>query len=88
MFHNTILCYIFPVVCFDAKINFDDNAEFRQREIFANEDTSENDPREIMAAKANLNYIGMDGNIGCLGKQHLKCVKEENKHKRKENLVL
>ena len=58
----------FPVVCFDAKINFDDNAEFRQADIFAMDDMSETDPREKQAAQHNLNYIGMDGNIGCLGK--------------------
>lgn len=55
------------VVAVDAKISFDDNAEFRQKEIFALEDTSEKDPREVDASKFNLNYIGMDGNIGCLG---------------------
>ncbi|KAH7937040.1 hypothetical protein HPB49_007557 [Dermacentor silvarum] len=55
-----------PVVCFDAKINFDDNAAFRQQDIFAQEDTSESDPREVLASKHNLNYIGMDGNIACL----------------------
>ncbi|OQR68042.1 succinyl-CoA ligase-like [Tropilaelaps mercedesae] len=54
------------VVCFDAKINFDDNAQFRQKEIFAQEDHTESDPREVEAAKWNLNYIGMDGNIACL----------------------
>lgn len=54
------------VVCFDAKINFDDNAEFRQADIFAMNDISESDPREVKAAKHGLNYIGMDGNIGCL----------------------
>lgn len=54
------------VICFDAKIVFDDNAEFRQKEIFAQEDTNETDPHEVKAAKYNLNYIGMDGNIGCL----------------------
>ena len=54
-------------MCFDAKISFDDNAKFRQKEIFAQEDTSENDPREVEAAKSDLNYIGMTGNIGCLG---------------------
>ncbi|XP_059162998.1 succinate--CoA ligase [GDP-forming] subunit beta, mitochondrial-like [Physella acuta] len=54
------------VVCFDAKINFDDNAQFRQKEVFAMDDMSENDPREVEAAKHNLNYIGMDGNIACL----------------------
>lgn len=54
-------------MCFDAKINFDDNAEFRQKEIFSLEDDTETDPREVQAGKYNLNYIGMDGNIGCLG---------------------
>ncbi|XP_064399963.1 succinate--CoA ligase [GDP-forming] subunit beta, mitochondrial-like [Halichondria panicea] len=54
------------VVCFDAKINFDDSAKFRQADIFKQEDTSESDPREVEAAKDDLNYIGMTGNIGCL----------------------
>jgi len=54
------------VYCVDAKINFDDNASFRQKEIFAKHDPSEDDPRETAAAKYNLNYIGMDGNIGCM----------------------
>lgn len=60
--------FFYIVVCFDAKINFDDNAQFRQKEVFAMDDMSENDPREVEAAKHNLNYIGMDGNIACLGK--------------------
>ena len=55
------------MVCFDAKINFDDNAEYRQKAVFEMEDHSETDPREIEATKHNLNYVGMDGNIGCLG---------------------
>lgn len=54
------------VVCFDAKIGFDDNAAFRQKDIFAIADTSEEDEREVAAGKLGLNYIGMDGNIGCL----------------------
>ncbi|CAG0917365.1 unnamed protein product [Notodromas monacha] len=54
------------VVAVDAKINFDDNAEFRQREIFSLEDAEEKDPREVQAEAFKLNYIGMDGNIGCL----------------------
>lgn len=54
------------VVCFDAKINFDDNAEFRQLAVFNDRDTAEEDPREVAARKFNLNYIGMDGSIGCL----------------------
>ncbi|XP_015496591.1 succinate--CoA ligase [GDP-forming] subunit beta, mitochondrial isoform X2 [Parus major] len=53
------------VVCFDAKINFDDNAEFRQKEIFAMDDKSENEPIENEAAKYDLKYIGLDGNIAC-----------------------
>lgn len=54
------------VYCVDAKINFDDNAQFRQQEVFAQHDESEDDPREVAAAKHDLNYIGMDGNIGCM----------------------
>nr|CAH7764589.1 unnamed protein product [Callosobruchus chinensis] len=54
------------VIAVDAKLNFDDNAKFRQKEIFDMDDVSESDPREVEAAKYNLNYIGMTGNIGCL----------------------
>ncbi|XP_025419517.1 succinate--CoA ligase [GDP-forming] subunit beta, mitochondrial [Sipha flava] len=54
------------VVCVDAKIQFDDNSQFRHQQVFELDDTSESDPREVMANKHNLNYIGMDGNIGCL----------------------
>ncbi|KAI9034572.1 beta subunit of succinyl-CoA synthetase [Hyaloraphidium curvatum] len=54
------------VVCMDAKFNFDDNADFRQKDIFAMRDFSQEDPREVAAHKWNLNYIGLDGNIGCL----------------------
>ena len=50
---------------------FDDNAEFRQPEVFQLKDWSQEDEREVEAGKANLNYIGLDGSIGCLGKlQH------------------
>jgi len=54
------------VVAVDAKIQFDDNAEFRQKDIFALHETGEMDPREVEASKSNLNYVGLDGNIGCL----------------------
>ncbi|XP_063981267.1 succinate--CoA ligase [GDP-forming] subunit beta, mitochondrial [Diachasmimorpha longicaudata] len=54
------------VVAVDAKISFDDNAQFRQKDIFDLEETNEKDPREVEASKFNLNYISMDGNIGCL----------------------
>jgi len=50
----------------DAKLGFDDNASFRQKAIFDMEDTTESDPREVDAASHNLNYVQMDGNIGCL----------------------
>merc|ERR1719373_776196 len=50
----------------DAKLGFDDNAKFRQKTIFEMEDTTESDPREVEAAKHNLNYVQLDGNIGCL----------------------
>jgi len=53
------------VVC-DAKVNFDDNAEYRQKTIFERRDWSQEDPREVEAAKYGLNYIGLDGNIGCM----------------------
>lgn len=54
------------VVCFDAKINFDDNASYRQNAIFNQRDLNEEDPREVDALNHQLNYVGMDGNIGCL----------------------
>jgi len=60
--------HLFPVVCMDAKLLFDDNAEFRQSEIFTLKDWSQEDSREVEAGRANLNYIGLDGSIGCLGK--------------------
>jgi len=53
-------------VALDAKINFDDNAEFRQKEIFAMRDLSQIDKKEIAAQNAGLNYIALNGNIGCL----------------------
>ncbi len=54
------------VLALDAKFGFDDNALYRQPEIVAMRDTSEEDPREVEASKFDLNYIGLDGNIACL----------------------
>jgi succinyl-CoA synthetase beta subunit len=54
------------VVCLDAKINFDDNALYRHPEIVALRDTDEEDPAELEASKYDLNFIKLDGNIGCL----------------------
>lgn len=54
------------ILAIDAKFNFDDNALFRHAEIEALFDPSEENPNEIRAKKANLSYIALDGNIGCL----------------------
>ena len=50
----------------DAKFGFDDNAEFRQQDIFSLRDISQEEPSEVEAQKANLNFIKLDGSIGCL----------------------
>lgn len=50
----------------DAKINFDDNALFKHQEIMSLRDESEEDPLETEAAKHNLSYVKMDGDIGCM----------------------
>lgn len=50
----------------DAKFRFDDTAEFRQKELFEMRDYSQEDPKEVAAAKFDLNYIALDGRIGCL----------------------
>jgi len=54
------------VLCVDAKFNFDDNSSFRHSDLFSLRDSSQEDPREVAAEKAGLNYIQLDGNIGCL----------------------
>merc|ERR1711957_623631 len=54
------------VVCVDAKLGFDDNALYRQEQVVSFRDPTEEDPREVEADKAGLNYIGLDGNIVCL----------------------
>ncbi|KAF4552314.1 Succinate--CoA ligase [Elsinoe fawcettii] len=54
------------VLCMDAKLNFDDNADFRQKEVFNWRDTSQEDADEVKAAEHGLNFIKLDGDIGCL----------------------
>lgn len=54
------------VIALDAKMNFDDNALFRHPDIEAMRDLNEEDPLEIEASKSNLNYIKLDGNVGCM----------------------
>jgi len=50
----------------DAKINFDDNASFRHPDLKELRDITEEDPLEVEASKYNLNYIKLDGNVGCM----------------------
>ena len=54
------------VIALDAKINFDDNGLFRQKELAELRDTTEEDPAEVEAGKYHLNYIKLDGNVGCM----------------------
>lgn len=54
------------VFAVDAKLNFDDNAAYRQDKVFAMRDKSTEDAREVEAEAAGLNFIALDGNIGCL----------------------
>ncbi|MCE2998491.1 MAG: succinate--CoA ligase subunit beta, partial [Betaproteobacteria bacterium] len=54
------------VIALDAKIDFDNNALFRHPEIVALRDLDEEDPAEVEASRHDLNYIQLDGNIGCL----------------------
>lgn len=56
-------------MCMDCKLSFDDNALFRHKNIASLKDWSQEDPREVEATNYDLNYIGLDGSIGCLGKQ-------------------
>merc|ERR1712050_229780 len=53
------------IVC-DAKVGFDDNAEFRQKEIHDQRDLSQEDPQEVEAKKFDLNYIKLDGSVACM----------------------
>jgi succinyl-CoA synthetase beta subunit len=54
------------VIALDAKVSFDDSALFRHSELEKLRDEGEEDPKELEAAKYNLNYVALDGNIGCL----------------------
>ena len=54
------------LLALDAKVNFDDNALYRHPDIQALRDLNEEDPKEIEAGKYDLNYVSLDGNIGCM----------------------
>ncbi len=54
------------ILAVDSKVNLDDNALFRHRDIAELRDLSEEDPAEVEASKADLNYVKLDGNVGCM----------------------
>ena len=54
------------LICLDAKVNFDSNALYRQKDIVELRDLAEEDPAEIEASKYDLSYIKLDGKIGCM----------------------
>jgi len=54
------------LICLDAKIGFDDNALFRHPDVAALRDVTEEDEKEIEASKHDLNYVALDGTIGCM----------------------
>ena len=54
------------VVALDAKMNFDSNALYRHKDLLELRDTTEEDPRELAASEFDLNYISLDGTIGCM----------------------
>ena len=54
------------VIALDAKMNLDSNGLFRPRELLELRDKSEEDPAELLASQYNLNYINLDGNVGCM----------------------
>ena len=54
------------LLCLDAKVNFDDNALFRHPEVLAMRDINEEDEKEYRASLSELNYVSLDGDIGCL----------------------
>ncbi|MDX2084568.1 MAG: ADP-forming succinate--CoA ligase subunit beta [Candidatus Melainabacteria bacterium] len=54
------------VFALDGKVNFDDNALYRQADVVALRDTDEEDPLEVEASKFHLNYIKLEGNVGCM----------------------
>jgi succinyl-CoA synthetase beta subunit len=54
------------IIAVDAKVNLDDNSLFRHADFVAMRDTTQEDPLEVEASAANLNYVKLDGNVGCM----------------------
>jgi len=55
------------IIAVDCKMNLDDNSLMRHPELEAMRDISEKDPTEVEAGKYNLNFVKLDGNVGCIG---------------------
>lgn len=66
MVQTTKAHYDSKVYCVDAKLGFDESTQYRNKEIFSWKDETMLDPREVEAEKHGLNYVGLDGNIGCM----------------------
>ena len=62
------------LLCLDAKVNFDDNALYRHKDLAELRDLDEEDPSEIEASKYDLNYVKLDGTIGCMVNGDLLCL--------------
>lgn len=60
------LLFTLCIISMDAKFGFDDNAEFRQKDVYDLRDVSQETGVEVEAAKYGLNFIKLDGNVGCL----------------------
>src|SRR5690606_39308105 len=54
------------ILAVDAKVNLDDNSLFRHKDLAELRDVTEEDPLEVEASKSGLNYIKLDGNVGCM----------------------
>jgi len=54
------------IIALDAKMSFDDNSLFRHKDIEGMRDLDEEDPKEVAASRYNLNYVSLDGDIGCM----------------------
>nr|GFD12147.1 succinyl-CoA ligase [ADP-forming] subunit beta, mitochondrial [Tanacetum cinerariifolium] len=54
------------ILAVDAKVTLDDNALYRHKDFVALRDTNEEDPLEVEASESNLNYVKLDGNVGCM----------------------
>src|SRR5207237_233123 len=67
------------VLALDAKLNFDDNALFRHKEVAELRDVNEEDPLDVEASKYNLNYIKLEGNVACMANGSGRAIGQQGK---------